>query len=341
MTEQSHRAIARLPGLPVERMREYILAGAREYDMRVVEDGAGGLRLDTDYGWYFLDSEENIPVITIDAPRVDWLHVLKDSIVGGIAEIAPEVAAGIRWSDSAQAGTEPPNMHWGVVQAVEDLSETFLRVTLRIGDPGRFGGEAIHFRLLLPPAAIADPVYPVIGENGATLWPKKEKSLHCPAYTIRSQNDSEGEIRFDIFIHPGGRATAWAQAAEPGTRVALMGPGGGGLLDAAGPVLLYGDETAFPAIARILENLPDTATGKVTLRAKGQGGYPMPARAGFTITWIDPASADLAAIALAERAAAPEHFLWFAAQKPLVQKLRAAVKAQPGTTRNHYIAAYW
>ena len=76
-------------------------------------------------------------------------------------------------------------------------------------------------------------------------------------------------------MHEGGRTTQWALEIMNGERdrkfVGLMGPSGGGLLE-ADHALLATDETGFPAAARILENLPSGATGRIFLEAEEGGG---------------------------------------------------------------------
>ena len=47
---------------------------------------------------------------------------------------------------------------------------------------------------------------------------------------------------------------------KPGDRIGVVGPGGGGLVEAEW-YLFAGDETALPAIGRMLEHLPATAKG--------------------------------------------------------------------------------
>lgn len=94
--------------------------------------------------------------------------------------------------------------------------------------------------------------------------------------TRRVSHTAEGSwVEVDLVVHEDpGPAGAWAAGAAVGDEVVLLGPDArfegdpGGRAFAlpadAGEVLLVGDETALPAIARILEDL--AAAGETGLR---------------------------------------------------------------------------
>lgn len=86
-------------------------------------------------------------------------------------------------------------------------------------------------------------------------------------FTPRHHDAARGELWIDFFLHDAGPATQWAASAAVGDRLAIGGPKGSWLLDAAGVDLhvLIGDETAVPAISRRLDELPATARAEVVL----------------------------------------------------------------------------
>ena len=92
--------------------------------------------------------------------------------------------------------------------------------------------------------------------NGRTRWPEGADALHRPVYTVAAQQDDW--LDFDIFRHDGSPTCDWAEAARPGDTVGVIGPGGGWCPEAP-RLWLFGDETALPAIARML----DLARGEV------------------------------------------------------------------------------
>jgi NADPH-dependent ferric siderophore reductase len=82
-------------------------------------------------------------------------------------------------------------------------------------------------------------------------------------YTVRSVDRAAGTLALDFVVHGDeGLAGPWARDAQPGDRVAFMGPGGAYSPDPqADWHLLAGDLSAVPAIAAALEAMPDHARG--------------------------------------------------------------------------------
>jgi NADPH-dependent ferric siderophore reductase len=77
-------------------------------------------------------------------------------------------------------------------------------------------------------------------------------------YTLREVDRAAGEIVIDFVYHGDvGLAGPWAAAARPGTELLVLGPGGAYAPDpAADWHLLAGDESALPAIAAALAEIP-------------------------------------------------------------------------------------
>jgi NADPH-dependent ferric siderophore reductase len=77
-------------------------------------------------------------------------------------------------------------------------------------------------------------------------------------YTLREVDRDTGEIVIDFVYHGDvGLAGPWAASAEPGTELLVLGPGGAYAPDPdAGWHLLVGDESALPAIAAALAEIP-------------------------------------------------------------------------------------
>jgi len=85
-------------------------------------------------------------------------------------------------------------------------------------------------------------------------------------FTIRSWDPATRQVTIDFVAHGDvGFAGRWASRARPGDRLQIIGPTGAYAPDpAADWHLLVGDESALPAIARVLEVLP---TGRRALAA--------------------------------------------------------------------------
>ena len=84
------------------------------------------------------------------------------------------------------------------------------------------------------------------------LWPTTR------TYTVRSWDPVTRELAIDFVVHGDeGLAGPWALRAAPGDQVTFLGPGGGYGPDASADWhLLAGDESALPAIAAALEQMP-------------------------------------------------------------------------------------
>ena len=103
-------------------------------------------------------------------------------------------------------------------------------------------------------------------------------------------------VDFVLHLAPGatGPASNWAATARVGDRVLVVGPRrgvpGGGIefrCDGAERILLSGDETAVPAICRILADLPSAMVGAAFLEVPGTDDVlPVTAPAGVAVTWL-------------------------------------------------------
>ena len=181
--------------------------------------------------------------IDLFAPEQRLIGVLRDSAT----EIFAEVGLTVDWQD-LEVGALAPGLALMRVTDISRPSPSFLRVRLSGPEAARFAIGSLHFRLLLPQPGRA-PVWPRVSASGRTLWPEGADALHRPVYTVRKQ--ASDWLDFDIFRHPNSPTCDWAEADPLGQQVGILGPGGGGCPDAP-RLRLFGDETALPAISRIL-----------------------------------------------------------------------------------------
>lgn len=115
------------------------------------------------------------------------------------------------------------------------------------------------------------------------LWPTTR------TYTVRSWDAAARELAIDFVVHGDeGLAGPWAARAKPGDQVTFLGPGGGYAPDAsAGWHLLVGDESALPAVAAALEQMPAGAVVRVFVEVEDAAEEQKIATPdGVEVTWL-------------------------------------------------------
>ena len=115
------------------------------------------------------------------------------------------------------------------------------------------------------------------------------RTEHLSPYTVRRWDGEAGELTLDFVVHgQEGLAGPWAANARPGDVLHFSGPGGSYAPDPqAHWHLLAGDETALPAIAAALEQLPSHATAHVFIEvADAAEQQTLIAPTGATLTWL-------------------------------------------------------
>ena len=210
------------------------------------------------------------------------------------------------------------------VVGVEDLSPIFRRVT--------FGGEGLRdfgcsghprdlrFKLIILSAGETKPKFDLLrfldeqDPDSGVSWYQAWLQLNpdergqMRTYTVREWREETRELVVDMVRHTddqghSGPAAAWAQSAQVGHRLHVIGPS----RHAEGPtagiefapadadtILLAGDETAIPAIASILESLKGSEVqGKAILEVPtAEDALELEAPTGFEIQWLPRGSAD-------------------------------------------------
>ena len=196
------------------------------------------------------------------------------------------------------SGVAPFRFFQVAVTRVRDLTPSMRRLTVTGPDLADFADPGWDQRIkLVLPAAEAGYEHLPDGEDWYRRWLALPDPLRPPirTYTTRAVRPQSAEVDIDVVLHgPTGPAGRWAMAAEPGRRAVLLGPnarydGDPGGVDFVPPqvterLLLGGDETAAPAIARILQDLPATARGVavVEMPTRADGAY-LPSHPGIEV----------------------------------------------------------
>lgn len=172
------------------------------------------------------------------------------------------------------------------VLRVVDITLRMRRITL--------GGEQLagfislgsddHIKLLFAQnaaelAALESPTFSVKGEGPQPAMRD---------YTPRRIDLSRGELDIDFVLHGDGPASTWAEQAKPGQHLHIAGPRGSMIVpDIFDSYLLVGDETAIPAIARRLEELPAGRKALVVIEiADEHEKQALDSAADVQVTWV-------------------------------------------------------
>jgi NADPH-dependent ferric siderophore reductase len=234
------------------------------------------------------------------------------------------------------------------VIAVEHLSPRMVRITV-VGDDLRgliVEQPAASVRLLLPSPETRQLVMPTWNGNEFLLPDGERPTIRT--FTPRRVDPAALEVDLDIVIHGTGPASGWAEAAVPGDRVAISGPGRGYVIDNdATGFVLAGDETAIPAMSQLLEVLPPDRPVQAYIEvAVPVARLALPDRPAATVEWRDlPAGAPpgdtlVAAVRGADIASGTR--VWVAGEAAAVQRARRHLFEERGVPRAlTSVRGYW
>lgn len=232
----------------------------------------------------------------------------------------------------------PIGVRWAAVHDKRVLTPSMLRLTLR--------GAALrqvhsyhpddHVALLFPDEAGRLTV-PTARADGLLDWQRPRPRGR--KYTIRRLDTDAGEMDLDMVRHGGGLAAQWAEDARSGDEIALAGPPGALAFPFHLPHYVCAvDLSALPAVARLLEMVPDTARVDIVCQVDDPAdqAYPLPLRAGDTVQWV-PSGDDTLAAALAQLTVGASTQLFAAGEAGALRPLRTPVADRPPAS----ITGYW
>lgn len=183
------------------------------------------------------------------------------------------------------------------VRAITDITPTFRRFTFGGDELSGYGDPGFdqRIKIVFPTPTVSIDAMPQGDDDWYTRWREMPENQRPPfrTYTTRRVRNDVGEVDVDMVAHDvQGPASEWIDRAVVGDEVLIVGPaaeydGVSFGIDFVPPahtesILLAGDETAAPAIAVILEQLPREAQGVVVLEVPHPGDVDyLPAHPGF------------------------------------------------------------
>lgn len=257
------------------------------------------------------------------------------------------------WQGSAVEASRPPFFQTIEVVSSRLVGRKMKRIRFRGERFADFAAGGLHVRLLFPPEGRA-PCWPTIAADGRIIWPVGEDALVARVYTLRSIDAQTGEVEVDFVLHDSGEiaapGTAFAEQARCGDVIGIFAPGGNEIPNAES-ILLLGDETALPAMARIAEALPSTSRAKVFAEVESvEDHYQFPETDNVEVHYlyrcVRPGGATGALAQVFNETTSRRKdelpFIWAGCEFSDYLTIRRLVREELNLQRNQYsVVAYW
>ena len=237
------------------------------------------------------------------------------------------------------------------VARVERIAGLLARVTFTGEDLQDFVSASFddHVKIFFPADPSQPPVLPTAGPDGIK-FPDGVPRPAARDYTPRRFDTARQELEIEFVLHGDGPASTWAEQAAPGQQLGIGGPRGSFVVPTAFDWhVLIGDETALPAIARRLEELPASAQARVLIEVPAaENEIPLQTAAKASVRWLHrngtaPGYSTLLLQAARELALPQgEGYVWVAAESATAKAVREIMVAQHGIDKSRIRAAsYW
>jgi len=243
---------------------------------------------------------------------------------------------------SVQRVRHPLKMRLLEVLRTERLSPHFVDVVLGGPDLRGFVSASFddHVKLMLPAAGHTDVVLPAMGAAGPE-WAGDARPI-MRDYTPRRYDAEAGELHVEIALHGAGPAAAWGESVVAGARVGVGGPKGSFVIAPDFDWhLLIGDDSALPAIARRLEELPASSTVIAVIQLNDAADRrAFDTRAGLSVHWTTASewSSTVRNLQLPDG----EGFAWAAGESNAIRSMRRLLIEELAIDQQHVrAAAYW
>jgi NADPH-dependent ferric siderophore reductase len=239
------------------------------------------------------------------------------------------------------------------VESVSEVHPHLRRITFSGGDLVDFepGGVDSFVYVLAPP-----PGCDHLAIDQSFTW---EQHASMPEdirpigayYTVRRWHPDAKRLEALFVLHGDeGQASAWAARAKPGDPVALWGPRTGYEPPAAtDQLLLIADDTGLPAVAAILDQMPDGVTATVIAEVSGPAEQQeLRDAANIDVRWLYRGAAEAGTTKLLIEAvrALPvptaTTYVWGAGESRTMTAIRKYLRKELGFPREAIsLVAYW
>ncbi|KZL15437.1 Vibriobactin utilization protein ViuB [Pseudovibrio axinellae] len=250
----------------------------------------------------------------------------------------------LAWDGRLNTNRPLLNFRKVVVEEIQMLSETMKRIWFSAEDLAVYATE-LHLRLLIPKSQTHDVEWPFYDASGSIKNPGTDNPVQMRAYTVRELDVPRKRLAIDFYLHHcQGVGSDFAHNAKSGDTLGISGPGGGGI-PTAQKLILAGDETALPAILRILEARRAAPPLHVFLLLGDQADealIPQEFRGHITCHFrAKEQSASWEQKVLDQAFQMAEAYSWVAGEKTAMRRIRKALREQGRASDTYCIAGYW
>ncbi len=216
------------------------------------------------------------------------------------------------------------------VSQVSKVTPQLVRVvaTGELQDWSVSGGPGGHFKLFIPQAGSEDHV--------------------MRTYTVREYDGAAGRLTVDFAVHADGPATTWAVNAAPGAAFQISGAARSGYepAESAGWTVFVADQSALPAVAAIVEELPAGYAVRALLEVPAaEEQLELRSDANLEVNWIlerGAPCAELVAAALALQLPSGDGDIWVGCEADAMRQIRRHLLHDRGVSpRALHTRAYW
>ena len=222
------------------------------------------------------------------------------------------------------------------VAAVTAITPHLKRVTLKGDDLDDFVSASFddHVKVFFPRPG---ETRPALGEGETPI---------ARDFTPRRFDREARELDIEFVLHHPGPASLWAETAAPGQWLGVGGPRGSFVIPTGFDWhWLIGDDSALPAIARRLGELPAGAKATAIVETPDATGcVKFATEADLTTIWVDRATGEDALNRAVSEVPLPpgEGYVWAAGEAASIRALRKnLVEARGWAKARIRAAAYW
>ncbi|SOC56557.1 siderophore-interacting protein [Ornithinimicrobium cerasi] len=246
----------------------------------------------------------------------------------------------------------------GTVGAVVEVAPWLRRLTVRVPDMQGYDvlGPDEYVGLVMPrPGAALPDLSSVRGPNPRPVLGALPEAVRPDVrwYTVRGWRPATAELDLEIVLHPAGEVAegpgaTWLRGVRAGDPVAVQTGSASFVPDSGARVrLVAGDETAYPAIAGILEATQGRGQALHVLLEVGRTGVlpdlPTPGTGSLTVVVRGDrrtGEALLEAVRAADLSDLDD--AWVAGEQELAASVRRHLVTERGVARTSvYFCAYW